>query len=243
MTNHITAPLTIADGDIIMSGMDTNLTPLPAQGHDVDMTDDTSHDSQSMDNLSDEETNNTLIAKLVTLESSSTAANRFVLTTPEASPAPENTLEKPSSPITPSKSSTPGLFPTPFLTPTKPFPEKPTAIFPADDYDALLCTAEAWQAAIWRDGYKNDLALKKSGYTRVKRDYVLPSKPQGDLTGPLHPLVCRENWIFKGLGDETETEKLWDTLQPILRQVSRFLSEENAMLPWLPLMFGHVEIG
>lgn len=76
----------------------------------------------------------------------------------------------------------------------------------------------------------------------VNRDYILPSEPQGNLTGPLHPLVCHKNCISKGLGSKAKTERLWETLQPVLKQVSRFLSEDNAMLPWLPLTFGQVEV-
>jgi hypothetical protein len=242
MDAHNTSPFTIVGGDIIMSGMENDFPMLPTQGHEVDVIDDTSQGSQAMDITSNEETESASISGLFIQESSPSVANRHMLTTPGASPPSEDTLVKPSVYITPSKPSMSELFPSPSLTPAKTFPEEPKALFPADDYDALLCTAEVWQAAIWRDDYMNDLALKKSGYTRVNRDYVLPSKPQGDLTGPLHPLVCRKNWIFKGLGSKAKTDKLWDTLQPTLRQVSRFLSEENTMLPWLPLMFGHVEV-
>jgi hypothetical protein len=224
--------ITGAETDITMSGMEIEVSkPSYVVDQVVDM--DNANPSQGMDISSNGNADGAQMIQPMTPEPSSSDSKKIeagLSATSNTFSTQEAKFSRPDTLIVPETVQ----LTTSGLTLASPISQPPPVV---DDYSLLTCTDAQWAEAIFRPSYYRDFHLEKSGYP-TKRYYIFPEPSEGDLNGPLHPLVARNNWILNAENKYNRFTKLWEPLESALKQTSKFLSEENAMLAWLPLRFG-----
>jgi hypothetical protein len=66
---------------------------------------------------------------------------------------------------------------------------------------------------------------------------VPPPEPWCSLSGIIHPILARRNWIYIGA---YRNDELWRDLQPALRFATQMLFNDVALLWWTHLLFGEL---
>jgi hypothetical protein len=103
-----------------------------------------------------------------------------------------------------------------------------------DPYLPLVATEKEYDEALDNIGF--DYNFWNSGDDNVK-----PRKFSGlcDLSGPVHPIFDRQNWILDGYTLEQQ-DLIMKRCLPSLLLATKFISEPNATGPWLPLLRGNI---